>query len=75
MNVLTVGYASPNDPGGCYSWKYVYPEDEIKWEEINRKYLKFGPNITQARPEDVSPDAEDWNGVPHKYPRICSEKP
>jgi ferredoxin len=57
-------------PGNMFS-----PEEEMKWEEINRKYSEIWPNITQARPDDVPPDAEDWNGVPNKYEEHFSEKP
>lgn len=51
------------------------PEESEKWDDINRKYSLIWPNITQSRPEDVPPDAEDWNGVPNKYEEHFSENP
>ena len=45
------------------------------WEEHNQKYSDLWPNITQARPDDVPKDAEQWNGVPNKLKEHFSEKP
>ena len=36
------------------------------WVEFNDKYASIWPNITQMRPEDVPPDAEEWQGVEGK---------
>ena len=73
---IDCGVCEPECPADAIlSGNMFSPEDEIKWEEINRKYSEIWPNITQARPEDVPSDADDWNGVPNKYEEHFSEKP
>ena len=49
--------------------------EKFIWEEHNQKYSDLWPNITQARPDDVPKDAEQWNGVPNKLKEHFSEKP
>ena len=44
------------------------------WVEFNDKYASIWPNITQMRPEDVPPDAEEWQGVEGKIEHF-SEAP
>jgi ferredoxin len=44
------------------------------WVEFNDKYASIWPNITLMRPEDVPPDAEDWQGVEGKMEHF-SEAP
>lgn len=41
-------------------------EGAAEWVEFNQKYSDIWPNVTQARPEDVPKDAEEWNGVDGK---------
>ena len=44
------------------------------WVEFNDKYASIWPNITLMRPEDVPPDAEDWQGIEGKMEHF-SEAP
>lgn len=50
--------------------------DELeKWMAINTKYSEIWPVITEMRPEDLFPDAKEWDGVPNKYENHFSELP
>ena len=51
------------------------PGEKERWEMFNLKYSGEWPNITEARPEDVPADAEQWNGVENKLNDHFSEKP
>lgn len=44
------------------------------WVEFNAKYSELWPNITKLRPEDVPPDAKEWEGVEGKM-QYFSENP
>ena len=45
-----------------------------KWVTFNDKWADMWPNITEARPEDVPTDAEQWQGVEGKM-EYFSEAP
>ena len=50
-------------------------EELEKWMDINTKYSEIWPVITEMRPEDLFPDAKEWDGVPNKYENHFSELP
>ena len=51
-----------------------YEDKDNKWYDLNYKWSNTWPNISQARPEDVPKDAEEWGGVEGKM-KYFSEKP
>jgi len=51
------------------------PDKQAYWELFNQRYADEWPVITQARPEDVPADADQWNGVANKVEEHFSEKP
>jgi ferredoxin len=46
----------------------------MQWVDFNKKYSEMWPNITEARPEDVPEDADEWHGVSDKM-QYFSESP
>ena len=59
----------------------IVPDNELEgdirklWENVNAKYAREWPNITEVREEDVPKDAEDWNGVENKLETHFSPNP
>ena len=47
------------------------PADEIDFIEINEKYSKIWPNITEAKAP--LPDHEKWKDVPNKIDALILE--
>ncbi len=44
-----------------------------KWIELNAKYAKIWPNITQKK--DPLPDAEKYDGEPNKLEKYFTDEP
>lgn len=67
---IDCGVCEPECPAGAIS-----PESEqnITWQEINRKYAKLWPTITEKI--DEMSDAEKHLDEPDKYRKYFSAKP
>ena len=53
----------------------ILPDTESnmeQWVEVNGRYAALWPNITLQKAPPV--DADEWVGVPHKYPDHFSPK-
>jgi ferredoxin len=44
-----------------------------KWLELNEKYSRIWPNLTEKR--DPPADAKEWDGVENKFEKHFSEAP
>jgi ferredoxin len=73
---IDCGVCEPECPADAIRDESALSDDEVdKWMEINTKYSALWPVITQARPDDVPADAEEWHGIPNKFENHFSENP
>ena len=73
---IDCGVCEPECPVDAIVQDSNLPDGEKeKWELHNFKYSNEWPLISQARPEDVPQDADEWDGVPNKYNEHFSSKP
>jgi ferredoxin len=73
---IDCGVCEPECPADAILPDNAFGEvEQIKFEDLNRKYSGLWPNITKKREQDVPVDADDWNGVPNKLEEHFSEKP
>jgi|TARA_R110000822_G_C15119644_1_gene473843 ferredoxin len=76
MECIDCGVCQPECPADAIvPDNALDPDKSAYWEIFNQRYSDEWPNITVARPDDVPPDATEWDGVPNKLEDHFSEQP
>lgn len=82
-NMLVINPKECIDCGVCQPEcpaKAILPQGKVDednrqyWIDFNQKYSDLWPNITKRRPDDVPPDAKEWDGKENKI-EYFSEQP
>ncbi len=71
---IDCGVCEPECPIDAIVADVEYNEsDKDKWLEINKKYSKLWPNITEKK--EPPKDAEEFKKIKNKFDKYFSEKP